>query len=437
MPKFRFLWQRTPVTDPEVIARGAQALLDRGSQVRLLHPRLWVCTPLVADYRRVTVTWAPPRAQAPAGWTAGPCLNGVQLLYSDTDAAPPDPVDNAAACAARLAWLRAVRPKWVALALLFGAALVAMRWLFPADLPYFLANGLALGFVLVVLVVLVVQLCRLAALQRLISDTRLAQDRDAPPPPMPVSPPALRRLVLVLLLAGLLLIGYGSPPTLGAILACMASVLLRHCWQFSLLGRGVSARSARRRTAFLPPLALVTVSLCLVLWGRGGSRPVQATSYDGGRYEIYTDALPLEITQLEEDLPAELLWSRRRTASRSPLLTATGCQQIPANGSGYYLQYRLLDTPLPPVQALVEYAILADHPGALGGYSVFGPLRYDGYDPVDPAPWGARAAYRLHWDNRMTNQYLLCWPGRVVEILLDHAPTVSQMATVAEALAPQ
>ena len=30
MPKFRLLLQRTPVTDPEAIARGAQALLDRG-----------------------------------------------------------------------------------------------------------------------------------------------------------------------------------------------------------------------------------------------------------------------------------------------------------------------------------------------------------------------------------------------------------------------
>ena len=55
---------------------------------------------------------------------------------------------------------------------------------------------------------------------------------------------------------------------------------------------------------------------------------------------------------------------------------------------------------------------------------------------MDPTPWGARAAYRLHWDDQMKNQYLLCWPGRVVEILLDHAPNEAQMATVAAALAP-
>lgn len=71
MPNFRLLLQRTPVTDPEAIARGAQALLDLGSQVRLLTPRLWVYTPLVADYRRVTVTWAGPGAQ-PRRMDGGP-----------------------------------------------------------------------------------------------------------------------------------------------------------------------------------------------------------------------------------------------------------------------------------------------------------------------------------------------------------------------------
>ena len=439
MPKFRLLLQRTPVTDPEAIARGAQALLDRGSQVRLLTPRLWVYTPLVADYRRVTVTWAGPGAQPPAGWTAGPCLNGVQLLYSDTDAAPPDPVDNRGACEARLAWLRTAWPKLVVSAVVFGAALAALRWLFPGDLPLFLANGLALGFTLLVLLVLILQLCRLAALRRLTADTRLAYAHGSPPPAMPVLPAPLRGLVLALLLLSLVLMGFGSPTLLGMALGVLVSVLLQRCWQFSLLGKGVSLRSARRRTAFLTPLVfgvLLVFYLAGALPGQNPSRPVQAASYDGGQYEIYTDSLPLELWQLEPDLSDKLLWSRRLTRSRSPLLTATGCRQIPANGSGYYLEYRILDTALPPVQALVESALLADHPGALGGTNLFGQARYDGYDPVDPTPWGARAAYRLHWDDQMKNQYLLCWPGRVVEILLDHAPNEAQMATVAAALAP-
>lgn len=59
------------------------------------------------------------------------------------------------------------------------------------------------------------------------------------------------------------------------------------------------------------------------------------------------------------------------------------------------------------------------------------------YEPTDPAPWGAEAAYR--WTSREygpRNTFLLCWPDRFVEITFDQEweVTPAQMAVVGENL---
>lgn len=59
------------------------------------------------------------------------------------------------------------------------------------------------------------------------------------------------------------------------------------------------------------------------------------------------------------------------------------------------------------------------------------------YEPTDPAPWGAEAAYR--WTDREygpRNTFLLCWPDRFVEITFDQEweVTPAQMAVVGEKL---
>ena len=57
------------------------------------------------------------------------------------------------------------------------------------------------------------------------------------------------------------------------------------------------------------------------------------------------------------------------------------------------------------------------------------------YEPADPAPWGAEEAYRQFYrDIGLTNSYLLCYPGRVVEVNFDWEPTPEQMAVVAAKL---
>ena len=63
---------------------------------------------------------------------------------------------------------------------------------------------------------------------------------------------------------------------------------------------------------------------------------------------------------------------------------------------------------------------------------------YYRYVETDPAPWGAEQAYQL-WagGERASTTYLVCWPGRIVELEPDFALTRAQMGKAAEKLAPQ
>ena len=58
------------------------------------------------------------------------------------------------------------------------------------------------------------------------------------------------------------------------------------------------------------------------------------------------------------------------------------------------------------------------------------------YEPVDAAPWGAKEAYRLC--NQQTGPmdwYLLCYPGRMVEITFyELSPTAADMDVVGRQL---
>lgn len=61
------------------------------------------------------------------------------------------------------------------------------------------------------------------------------------------------------------------------------------------------------------------------------------------------------------------------------------------------------------------------------------------YRPEDPAPWGAEAAYRQYYrqDGKATDNWLLCFPGRVVGLDLDWPPTEEQKALVSARLGPE
>lgn len=61
------------------------------------------------------------------------------------------------------------------------------------------------------------------------------------------------------------------------------------------------------------------------------------------------------------------------------------------------------------------------------------------YRQEDPAPWGAEAVYRQYYrqEGEPTNDWLLIWPGRVVELSLDWEPAESQKALIAARLGPE
>ena len=58
----------------------------------------------------------------------------------------------------------------------------------------------------------------------------------------------------------------------------------------------------------------------------------------------------------------------------------------------------------------------------------------DHYEPVDPAPWGADDAYRLHWSDSVMNTWLLFRGERIVELQFHWEPTPEQMAAAASIL---
>ncbi len=70
-------------------------------------------------------------------------------------------------------------------------------------------------------------------------------------------------------------------------------------------------------------------------------------------------------------------------------------------------------------------------------YSTMGTMTWE---PSDAAPWGAEQVYRLHYSHGKSNSYLLCFPGRLVELNFTkpHAPlTPEGMAEAGRALKPQ
>ena len=59
------------------------------------------------------------------------------------------------------------------------------------------------------------------------------------------------------------------------------------------------------------------------------------------------------------------------------------------------------------------------------------------YVAQDPAPWGAKEAYRLYQEEGWyMNWYLLCYEDRIIEIRFDWEPTAEDMATVSRKLKP-
>lgn len=49
---------------------------------------------------------------------------------------------------------------------------------------------------------------------------------------------------------------------------------------------------------------------------------------------------------------------------------------------------------------------------------------------MDAAPWGADAAYRVHWDGEAEKEYVVCYENVIVEVNTEWELTEGQMGIV-------
>lgn len=182
----------------------------------------------------------------------------------------------------------------------------------------------------------------------------------------------------------------------------------------------------------------IVVLLALSVSGRVGQpEHIEAGSYqrDGRTYAIYNDPLPLTVEDLTR---TDAVYSREAIFSASPLLRRSEYSQhpiVPEYAGAPTVWYTVYDTGFGFVRDLVVDQLLREQQEET---DVDGQVFLDSYTPLDPAPYGAQAAYQLQRTAiGPVPQYLLCWPGRVVELSFAYlVPTGEQLAAAAERLAP-
>lgn len=248
-------------------------------------------------------------------------------------------------------------------------------------------------------------------------------------------------VVVVLFAASLAAVGRGLPVALTVLAVVACAVWLSGTVSRRLSRIGVS-RWVNILVVFLCALAVVgvgTAAIAAVVLRTGFSfRQEHEPAYtviaqDGHAYDVYDDPLPLTIEQLA---PVQERWSK--TAQKQGTFLAQMGQYRQWNAPGeplsrYNLDYTIVDTRWQPVYDCIVQGILRDHQdeGSLGGE-----VLRDLYLPVDPAPWQAEQVYRLHWSDSVQDRYLVCWPGRIVEITFYWQATPEQLARAAEILRP-
>lgn len=131
------------------------------------------------------------------------------------------------------------------------------------------------------------------------------------------------------------------------------------------------------------------------------------------------EELPLSAADLAEVDPSR--YSRWQSRTSSPLLVYVQGSEDPKiyGEKTLSLLYHVAEVKVPALYGLCRDQYLGDD---------------SRYAPVDPAPWGAEEAYRYVVDGQTLEFYLLCYPGRVVDITLNWTPTAEQMAVIGEKL---
>lgn len=382
---------------------------------------------------------------AQGGWHLAARRHDIQIFYTaDTDALPleTDPVvqvENLRRTMDRLT----IRPRLFALVLCL--IWLGKYWLdFRHDAIRFLSDSFDVTSFPVWLLLLIA--CVVEPLACLAWHRRARRAAEESSLFLPPHIPSHLSLVFVALAVVLLIAAaFGSPLPpqwyLAWLFVCVVAIgggtLLRKHLQKKDYPAGLN----KAATSFLVlavygvgVVVLLAVSLGIHL---GQTDHVVAGSYerDGRTYEIYNDPLPLV---LEDLTGTDAVYSREARISSSFLLRQSLYEQspiVPQYAGAPTVWYTVYDTDFAFVQDIVVRQLLDEHQDEV---CEDGSILRDSYVSIDPAPYGVQAAYQLQWSTSgPIPQYLLCWPGRVVELRFAFwEPAEEQLAKAAGILAP-
>lgn len=209
----------------------------------------------------------------------------------------------------------------------------------------------------------------------------------------------------------------------------------------ALRGLGTPAgfnRAASAVLAVVLSFAVTAGGALLVLKGvRNGwledHAPAETYQYHGITWEVYHDDLPLTVEDLT-DVDYDGYSTELDTASTFLVTHRTARQEGRLDGPNVpELWYTVTDVHWKPVYGLCRRGLLREY-AQYNDPDV--PEFWNEYRPTDAALWGAPEAYRQYTGGEAENQFLLCYPDRLVSIrfLGNWEPTAEQMAAVGEKL---
>lgn len=206
---------------------------------------------------------------------------------------------------------------------------------------------------------------------------------------------------------------------------------------------GVSALMKRKnvsRDTNLVVTWILCIGLSILLVALIPAILFQADQSGWREQDVRPDELPLALTELL-GLPGDTPdWHRDTDSTRSPLVGFLETRQyIGEYGSpdNHWLTYHIVTVRVPFLYGVCKEEMLTRYDTRGNERVSEGEKRW--YEPADPAPWGALEAYEEYFQNPAVtgSTYLLCYPGRIVEIDFRWEPTRDQIALAAEKLGGQ
>lgn len=154
--------------------------------------------------------------------------------------------------------------------------------------------------------------------------------------------------------------------------------------------------------------------------------PVGYYNIDGWDMEVFDAPLPLYIEDLMQTTQKD--WSTNAQPSETFLISNTYYDQRPLTQDEEVpsLSYAVTDVKVPALYPFCKSAWLTR-------YKDDEPDKRH-FESADAAPWHAQEVYQLYRGSESTNEYLLCYEDRFVNIDFDWELTAEQMAIVGQKL---